>query len=304
VNTVGTLSTSPDGRFRLERVSREYRNNEWLESDSIFDCERGREIIAMPPNHSLAVEWHDDGRFAVTVMAEWLPDEPLAILVDVPADTITLAGEEEAQPLPRFEKAAFNWLRARRKEREQRAMGTQDAVVTSPDGRIRIEYQSSEMRMSLWVEVPHVIDVASGRTIFKPESSLVSAHHEWGESGQFTLDLREYPDGAFWVRLHFDIDAGTVRDDDEEEPRPIGQAARIAAKRFAARRREVPTSTFYHYAPEPTPFRDLFTTFWGRVRLAIIVLLLLFAVAVVMEWVPAARWFNALDEAVRQRTGG
>ena len=168
-----------------------------------------------------------------------------------------------------------------------------DSTHISPDGRVRIEYSSDEMRMSLWVDRPHVVDVATGRTIFKPSSSLVSGQHEWGEDGTFSLGLRKYPDGRFWVNLLFDLDEGTVRIDGEDEAHPITHAARLTDHRFAAYVASEP-SPFYVYPSEPRLFHDLLFTKWGRVRLAVILILLVVALGIATDTLPLATWVSRM----------
>lgn len=174
-----------------------------------------------------------------------------------------------------------------------------DSTHVSPDGRVRIEYSSEEMRMSLWVDHPRVIDAASGRTIFKPHSSLVSGEHEWSEDGQFSLSLREYPDGAFWVGLHFDIDAGTVRIEGEEEVHPIASAQRLVARRFRARKLSMPAAIFAQQPGAPPPFYHLWGTFWGRVNLAFILVLVAIMIGMATDLLPldmwVSRWLDSLE---------
>ncbi|UAB78542.1 hypothetical protein INR77_02050 [Erythrobacter sp. SCSIO 43205] len=178
-----------------------------------------------------------------------------------------------------------------------------DSTHTSPDGRIVIQYASEEMRMSLWVDNPRVIEAATGRTIFKPHSSLVSGEHEWGEDGQFSLLMREYPDGTFWVRLHFDIDAGTVRVDGEEDAHPIASAQRLAAARFRRHKMSnalaTPKAIFMPDAGSPPPLYHLWGTFWGRVNLAFIAVLIAVMIGMYMDWLPldmwVSRWLDSLE---------
>lgn len=164
-----------------------------------------------------------------------------------------------------------------------------DSTHVSPDGAIRIEYSSQEMRMSLWVDTPHVVDAASGRTIFRPDSSLVSGEHTWGADGKFSLGLRKYPDGRFWVNLLFDINAGTVRVDGSDSVHPIADAARIVARKFAEYEATGPSLIF----PEPVQprlFHDLVVTFWGRVRRAFILILIAMLLGMAIGWLPLDRW--------------
>gem|GEM_PF-1240425 len=167
-----------------------------------------------------------------------------------------------------------------------------DSTHTSPDGRIVIQYASEEMRMSLWVDHPHVIEAATGRTIFKPHSSLVSGEHEWGEDGRFSLLMREYPDGSFFVRLHFDVDAGTVRVDEEEKVHPIGSAQRLAAARFRRYKLSAPATRFTPAAGSPPPLYHLWGTFWGRVNLAFIGILIAVMIGMYMDWLPLDIWVS------------
>ena len=169
-----------------------------------------------------------------------------------------------------------------------------DSTHLSPDGRIRIEYASEEMRMSLWVDTPHVVDAATGRTIFRPPSSLISGTHEWGEDGRFALGLRKYPDGRFSVNLAFDVDAGTVRLDGEDIAYPIADAERITAQRFAAYAATNP-SPIYSDPSEPRLSHDLIGTFWGRARLVMILFFLALAAGIATGWLPLDQWISRLE---------
>lgn len=111
-----------------------------------------------------------------------------------------------------------------------------DSDHLSPDGRIRVSYHSDEMRMSLWVHVPHVVDVESGRTLFKPHSNLISGSHEWGEDGSLTLNLSHYPDGGNQQTVHFDFAKDSARLGEDGPSGTISEAARLVEREFLSRR--------------------------------------------------------------------
>lgn len=155
-----------------------------------------------------------------------------------------------------------------------------DSEHLSPDGRIRISYRSEEIRMSQFVDVPHVTEVETGRTLFKPHSSLVSAQHEWGEDGQFALHLRKYPDGASMVTLHFDIDRDTVtRVGDDQGAQPISQGARLAEEAFRGPAPEIGIDN----GPRETQVNRL-AKLYDYVSIAFVVAVLLGGVAIALGW--------------------
>jgi len=175
-----------------------------------------------------------------------------------------------------------------------------DSTHISPDGRVRIDYRSEEMRMSHWIDVPYVTEVASGRRIFAPPSSMVSGHHEWGEDGHLRLYLRKYPDGGSGIGLTFDIDAGTVRVDGEEQSHPITDAGRIVDRHFTQYRARPPGYRLPAPQSRPPPISDLWRTGWGRVKLVLYILLFAFVVATLTGLIPFDRWTEEnLAESVR-----
>ncbi len=96
--------------------------------------------------------------------------------------------------------------------------------------------------MSQYVNVPRVIEARTGRVLFEPHSGLCDAEHAWGEGGQFSLTLRLFPDYSNSLTLHFDLDEGTVRLDEQVETHPLETAARLAQSEFARHDREAPAA--------------------------------------------------------------
>lgn len=182
-------------------------------------------------------------------------------------------------------------------ERERLAMQSEQPVVTSPDGRIRIEYESHEMRMSHWIRVPHVFDVPSGRLIYKPESGIWDGEHEWGESGKVTLHIARYPDAGNRVSLHFDLHAGIVRLDGIENAAPITEANRIAQREFDRRDRTA-TSAAPLPGPAAKPVNLLLQLLWGstwaRFRSVLIAIALAILVGMATGWLPLTRWVSGM----------
>ena len=119
------------------------------------------------------------------------------------------------------------------KEQDRLAMFKEHPLVTSPDGRIKISYESHEIRNGQWINIPHMYEIESGRILFKPSSSMVDGQHEWAQDGTFTLCLREFPDGALGLILEFDIANMTVRLQGEEQWSPIEKGRAIANREFS-----------------------------------------------------------------------
>lgn len=81
------------------------------------------------------------------------------------------------------------------------------------------------MRASQWVSAPTVHDLSRDCVVFKSDSTQLDGREEWSDRpGCFTLHIRKYPNGGQQWRLDFDVDAGTVRIDGEEEHHPVASA--------------------------------------------------------------------------------
>lgn len=117
-------------------------------------------------------------------------------------------------------------------------MTSEDSLTkTSPDGRVRIDFDPTEMRMSHWINRPTITDLTSGRVIVSLGDGMWDAEEQWGEAGTFALSVRHYPDGAYAKTFLFDLDAATVRVADEAVSHPICDAKRVIETHFYARPR-------------------------------------------------------------------
>jgi len=154
-----------------------------------------------------------------------------------------------------------------------------DSSHTSPDGRIRIEYRSEEMRMSHWVHAPSVTDLARRRVLLRPGGGW-SGHHTWLEDERFTLRIAKYPDAAHSLMLTFDPAAGTVQLNDGP-PEPIERATRLAEDEFTRLRREE-QAQLAALPPEPPSAQETLQRWSGRLAYGLIALV--FAALLVMAY--------------------
>jgi hypothetical protein len=64
----------------------------------------------------------------------------------------------------------------------------------SPDGRFVFHIFPWEARMSLWIETPNLVEVASGERLVRFKDSNWSLDGAtWLDSGRVTMTLRKYP---------------------------------------------------------------------------------------------------------------
>ena len=129
---------------------------------------------------------------------------------------------------------------------------------TSPDGRFRVDYAENEMRMSQWVSAPTVHDLARNAVVFKVDSTQLDGHAEWAEEeGCFALYMKKYPHGGQSWRLDFDVDAGTVRIDDDIQRHPITQALPLLWRHIYAWEKALPPPPPYKVPSNKPRLRDL-----------------------------------------------
>ncbi len=129
---------------------------------------------------------------------------------------------------------------------------------TSPDGRFRVDYAENEMRASQWVSAPTVHDLSRNAVVFKVDSTQLHGNEEWSnEPGCFTLYMSKYPYGGQNWQLDFDVDAGTVRIDDEEERHPIESALPLLWCRIRAWEKALPPPPPYKRPSNKPKLRDL-----------------------------------------------
>lgn len=106
--------------------------------------------------------------------------------------------------------------------------------VTSPDGRLKIDYVMTEGRHSHWIKTPTVTDLANGKTIFSFSSTIWDAGEEWLDDGRFTLLVRRYPN-PYTLPVHFDIQAGNARLADQPEQFPFSRIEKQIERHFKQR---------------------------------------------------------------------
>jgi hypothetical protein len=110
--------------------------------------------------------------------------------------------------------------------KDMRAVKTEPEYrVHSPDGRIRIDYFESEHRNNEWLPSPEIRDLETGATILKYTHYISNAHHDWLGAGRFAL----FVTNTFMppLTVYFDVDARTVRLQDDGPDRPIAEASAL-----------------------------------------------------------------------------
>ena len=104
---------SPDGRIRVEYDIEERRNNEWLESPSIHDCESGERVFDGTRLNGVSLisnathRWLGPGRVALRCHDYYMPD--LVVAFDLDAGTVRLQDGAE-QPIARAPQLVKKWL--------------------------------------------------------------------------------------------------------------------------------------------------------------------------------------------------
>lgn len=129
---------------------------------------------------------------------------------------------------------------------------------TSPDGRFRVDYAENEMRASQWVSAPTVHDLSRNAVVFKVDSTQLDGCEQWSDKpGCFTLQMKKYPYGGQVWRLDFDVDAGTVRIDGEDELHAIESALPLLWRRIRAWEKALPPPPPYKPPSDKPKLRDL-----------------------------------------------
>ncbi|QIQ87386.1 hypothetical protein [Erythrobacter sp.] len=155
---------------------------------------------------------------------------------------------------------------------------------TSPDGRFEVEYWLSEGLHSQWRETPRVRDLAARRTVFELQDESFDASVEWHEEpGRFTLFVRRWPDGAYGLAVHVDVDAGTVRLGEEEEAQPLAKAERLVVRHFDERRRPARPISIRR---GPEPKAPIMERVLDWVSYAFVALIVIGGFALWMGWLP------------------
>jgi hypothetical protein len=69
-----------------------------------------------------------------------------------------------------------------------------EANSVSPDGNYKLETDSTEFRMSLWVDRPRVSDLRTGEMILDLAGTEWDVmNYKWKEDGTLWMELRKYP---------------------------------------------------------------------------------------------------------------
>lgn len=122
----------------------------------------------------------------------------------------------------------------------------QTTPLTTPDGTLRVEFASVEMRMSHTVNNPRVLHVPTGRIVFDRFDTLWDGSPSIDDRGRLRLDLREYPGDRPGYALVFDGHAGVCqRIEAGETGEPVSIESMIEGKPSAAtvsKPAEMPTS--------------------------------------------------------------
>ncbi len=81
----------------------------------------------------------------------------------------------------------------------------------SPDGQYILHLSCNEVRMSHWICSPSLVEVATGRVLYKPGSTFDASTIKWSpDSCELTLHLREYPGSRPGVNVRLRLDGGTA----------------------------------------------------------------------------------------------
>jgi len=129
--------------------------------------------------------------------------------------------------------------------------GSYNRFVVSPDGRIRIDYSLTEGRMSHWIETPAVYDLVSGEVLFVLAEGYDAAA-TWIDGHNFTLWVRRYPDGGYSLKVHCDVDEGTIRLGDDDTTQPLSGAKSAIETHFARLGANVPRTAEPRRYRKPT----------------------------------------------------
>lgn len=89
--------------------------------------------------------------------------------------------------------------------------GDPNAVITSPDGRIRIELRAREWANGQWVRGPRVTDTSTGRVLLDLDDTEWDFEAAIPLPESLVLHLRRYPSpGAWRVELHLPSDRFSI----------------------------------------------------------------------------------------------
>lgn len=147
------------------------------------------------------------------------------LIIDPDALRCRLAGGEW-RPFPDMQSLVDRALQAMHEREYAR-------FVHSPDGRIRVEYNIHERRNNEWLESPSIYHCESGERVFDGTqlngvSLIDNASHRWLGPGCVALRCHDYymPD----LVVTFDLDAGTVRLQEDGADQPIAKAPQLVKK--------------------------------------------------------------------------
>ncbi len=87
-----------------------------------------------------------------------------------------------------------------------------EIVAVSPTGRWEVRTHAWEVRMSHWIDTPHVYDRQASRVVYAPEDTTWSLDHaQWVSDSVVQLHLRQYPGGpGMQAIVRIDCAAGTA----------------------------------------------------------------------------------------------
>ena len=91
-------------------------------------------------------------------------------------------------------------------------------TLRSPDGRIEVTFEAYEFRMSHWVYAPRVVRTRDRHVVVDLANTSWDAMclAEFPAPDRVTMNLRGYPEGAYFVRVVIDVELETFGLGDEE----------------------------------------------------------------------------------------
>ena len=143
-----------------------------------------------------------------------IEDHEHVLIIDPAARSCRLAGGEW-RALSAMQPLVDGALQAMRERQSRRH-------VHSPDGRVRMEYLDYERRNNEWLQRPEIRDLESGGLVLEDTGTIEDAGAVWLAPGRFYLHCVNLYAPALTV--YFDLDAGTVRLQEDGSEEPIAQA--------------------------------------------------------------------------------
>ena len=76
----------------------------------------------------------------------------------------------------------------------------------SPDGRIEVRYDATEVRMSIWLRSPTVVRTRDGKRVATYDFPWSCDRVEFPQPDRVVLHLRRFPDGERTTEVEVDVE--------------------------------------------------------------------------------------------------